>query len=106
MLKEAQQSSLTRRGTRKRKEEHLRISLEEEVQSKEITNGLEEYTFIHQALPELDLTTIDISTSLFGKKLSAPIVISSMVGGIQPAGRTNRRLAKVAQIMNIAMGVG
>ncbi len=89
-----------------RKEEQLRINLDEDVQSKDVTSGLEDYYFVHQALPEIDAATIDLSVSLFGKQLKAPLIISSMIGGIEAAGRINRKLAQAAQAMGIAMGVG
>jgi isopentenyl-diphosphate delta-isomerase len=43
---------------------------------------------------------------VFGKRLSAPILISSMTGGTADAESINLRLAEAAQEMNIAMGVG
>lgn len=89
-----------------RKQDHLRITLNQDVEFKEITTGLEDYQFIHQALPEIALDSVDLSTSLFGKRLNAPIVISSMVGGIEAAAPINRNLAKVAQSLGLAMGVG
>jgi len=90
----------------KRKEEQLRIALNENVQFKGITTGLDNYQFIHQALPEIDLAGVDLSTSLFNKTLGAPLVISSMVGGIELARQINRNLACAAQAMGVAMGVG
>ena len=36
-----------------RKTEHIRINLEEDVAFPSLTTGLEQYRFIHQALPEL-----------------------------------------------------
>jgi isopentenyl-diphosphate delta-isomerase len=89
-----------------RKEEQLRINLEEDVQSRGIATGLDEYYFLHQALPEIDAAAIDLSVSLFGKQLKAPIIISSMTGGIEPSRRINRNLAQAAQATGIAMGVG
>ncbi len=68
--------------------------------------GLERYTFIHEALPEIDLEDIDMSITLFGKSLQAPILISSMTGGTGEAERINRNLAEAASITGIAMGVG
>jgi len=44
--------------------------------------------------------------SLFGKRLAAPILISSMTGGTADAETINLRLAEAAQEMKIAMGVG
>src|SRR5215207_10689512 len=89
-----------------RKAEHIRINLEENVQFPHLTTGLERYRFMHQALPELDLRDVDSTITLFGKTLSAPIVISSMTGGTDTALRYNQRLAEAAQARGIAMGLG
>ncbi|MFH1002634.1 MAG: type 2 isopentenyl-diphosphate Delta-isomerase [Chloroflexota bacterium] len=91
---------------RRRKEEHLDINLKEAVQSPGITTGLEGYSFLHNALPEIDATTIDLSLTLLGRALKAPLVISSMTGGAEPAREINRNLARAAQSTGIAMGVG
>lgn len=90
----------------KRKEEHLLICLREEVGFTSLTSGFSGYRFIHQALPEIDLTEVDLSTVLLGKRLKAPIIISSMVGGIEAAAGINRNLAQAAQTLGLAMGVG
>jgi isopentenyl-diphosphate delta-isomerase len=89
-----------------RKVEHLRICLNEDVQAKGISYGLESYRFIHQALPEIDLEEVDTSQSLFGRKIAAPILISSMTGGAEWANRINRTLAQAANKWGIPMGVG
>lgn len=91
--------------TSSRKSDHIRINLEEEVASG-LTTGLERYRFIHQALPELNLDEVDLSIELFGKKLNAPILISSMTGGTDEAAAINRTLAAAAQETGIAMGLG
>lgn len=88
-----------------RKSEHIRINLEEDVQSG-LTSGLEGYHFIHRALPELNLADVDSAVTLFGKILNSPILISSMTGGTEEASRINQVLAESAQEMQIAMGVG
>jgi len=88
-----------------RKADHLKINLEQDVRSA-LTSGLEHYSFVHQALPELDLEAVDLSLELFGKTLRAPLLISSMTGGTQEAGTINLRLAEAAQATGIAMGVG
>ncbi len=89
-----------------RKAEHIRINLEENVQFPRLTTGLERFRFMHQALPELDLRDVDSTITLFGKTLSAPIIISSMTGGTDTALRLNERLAEAAQTHRIAMGLG
>jgi len=88
-----------------RKADHIRINLEEDVRSR-LTTGLERYRFIHQALPELDLEEVDTGVTVFGKRLRAPLLISSMTGGTTEAGVINRRLALAAQETGIAMAVG
>lgn len=88
-----------------RKADHIKINLERDVHSG-LTTGLEHYHFIHQALPELDLKAIDLTLNLFGKKLNAPILISSMTGGTTDAQAINIRLAEAAQAAGVAMGVG
>ncbi|MBC6433971.1 type 2 isopentenyl-diphosphate Delta-isomerase [Nostoc sp. HG1] len=92
--------------TQNRKADHIRICLEEDVQSHQITNGLERYRFTHSCLPELNHSDIDISTTFLGKHLGAPLLISSMTGGTEQAAIINQRLAQVAQRYKIAMGVG
>ncbi len=88
-----------------RKDDHLRINLEENVQSA-LTTGLERYSFVHHALPELDLEEVDLGQTLFGKRLNAPFLISSMTGGTEKAALINRRLAEAAQQERLALGVG
>ncbi len=89
----------------KRKSEHIRINLEEDVQSS-LTTGLNRLHFVNQALPEFDLADVDLSQHLFGKKLAAPLLISSMTGGTQEAEQINLRLAETAQEKSIALGLG
>ena len=89
----------------KRKNSHLRINLEEDVRSG-ITTGLEDYHFIHQSLPDLNLSEIDLGLSVFQKRLSAPILISSMTGGTPEAKAINQHLAYAAQATGVAMGIG
>ena len=88
-----------------RKADHIKINLEQDVRSA-LTTGLEKFSFIHEALPELDLAEVDTTLNLFGKKLRAPILISSMTGGTEEAGTINLRLAEAAQAEGIAMGLG
>jgi isopentenyl-diphosphate delta-isomerase len=88
-----------------RKADHIRINLEEDVHSA-LTTGLERYHFAHRALPELNLDEVDLSQELFGRRLRAPILISSMTGGTQDAARLNQVLAAAAQQTGIAMGLG
>src|SRR5262249_3967738 len=89
-----------------RKADHIRINLEEDVAAKGVGGGFDDYYFVHCALPELDLDQVDPSTEVFGRRLNAPLLISCMVGGTERASSLNRVLARVAQELGLAMGLG
>ncbi len=89
-----------------RKNDHLDIVLHPTAAVRKCTTGFEQWRFDHCALPELNLDDIDLRTSLFGKTLSAPLLIGSMTGGASRAAEINRHLAQAAQILGLAMGVG
>ena len=93
-------------STESRKVDHIRINLERDVQFPRLTTGLENVRFVHQAIPELNLSAIDTSATIFEKRLGAPILISSMTGGTEMAREINRNLARAAQRHSIAMGLG
>jgi isopentenyl-diphosphate Delta-isomerase len=93
-------------GSASRKADHIRINLEADVAAKGVKSGFDEYRFVHRALPELDLDRVDTSTHILGKQLSAPILISCMTGGTDEARRINRNLARVAQELGLAIGLG
>lgn len=89
-----------------RKRDHLQIALREDVEFHSITTGFERYTIPYEALPEIDRSEVDTSTTLFGKRLGMPLVISSMTGGTDEGRLYNRLFAEAAQELGLAMGVG
>jgi len=89
----------------KRKERHLRLSLEEDVQS-DIGTGFADVRLIHRSLPEIDLEEVSTETELFGKKLSAPLIVSAITGGTRFAKEINETLAEVVEEMGFGIGVG
>jgi isopentenyl-diphosphate Delta-isomerase len=91
--------------TRARKDDHLRINLAGEVTG-EVSAGFEKYRFEHLALPEIDLSDVSLSTSLFGRHMRAPILVSCMTGGTREAAQLNAILAETAQHYGLAMGLG
>lgn len=90
--------------TENRKDEHVRISLEKDVAAHH--NYWDDVKLIHNALPEINKDELDLSTSLFGKKMDAPLIISGMTGGYQKAKKINENLATAAEKFQIGMGVG
>ncbi|MBN1679055.1 MAG: type 2 isopentenyl-diphosphate Delta-isomerase [Anaerolineae bacterium] len=92
--------------TERRKDDHIRINLDQRVQFPHLTTGLEYYRFMHQAVPELNFEEVDTHTVFLGKHLNSPLLISSMTGGTEHAEAINRTLAEAAQETGIAMGLG
>jgi isopentenyl-diphosphate Delta-isomerase len=62
--------------------------------------------FSPATLPEVNLEEIDLSLELLGKRITAPLMVSPMTGGIQRAGDLNRRMAAAAERAGIPFGVG
>ncbi|MGI8916675.1 MAG: type 2 isopentenyl-diphosphate Delta-isomerase [Chloroflexota bacterium] len=95
----------TASSTEARKEAHLRLTMDGPVQES-VGDGFAAYRLEHNALPELDLEEIDLSTTFLGRPLRAPLLISGMTGGAQQAREINRHLAAAAQQAGVGFGVG
>ncbi len=92
--------------TSKRKDDHIRIALHEDVAFEQLTTHFEHYRFTHQALPELDLEQVDTRTTFLGKSLTFPLLIASMTGGSATGTQLNRRLAEAAQAAGVGLALG
>ncbi len=95
---------MTSNDERDRKAEHIQLSLDDRMQLH--GHFFDAYYFEHEALPELDLHEIEISTHFLEKVVEAPLLISCMTGGTEDAVRLNRHLAEAAEETGIALGVG
>jgi isopentenyl-diphosphate Delta-isomerase len=89
---------------RDRKAEHIRLALEQRMQLG--ANYFDAYRFDHAALPEIDFDDVDPAIDFLGRRLAAPLLISSMTGGTEAAGLINRNLAAGAERTRIAVGIG
>ena len=92
--------------TSSRKKDHVDLCVNEQVSFRGKTNGLEEWYFQHNALPEINVEDIDTSTTFLGKTLSFPLLVSGMTGGYAEAERINGDLAEVAEDLRLAIGAG
>jgi isopentenyl-diphosphate delta-isomerase len=90
---------------RDRKAEHIRLALEPRMQLGGHSYW-DDYSFGHEALPEIDMAEVDTSVEFLGRRLEAPLLISCMTGGTEAAGLINRNLAAGAERTGVAVGVG
>jgi len=91
--------------TQKRKKDHIRICLEENVEMGK-TTGLEDLEFVHDALTNVNFKKISTKRKFLNKTLSFPLIIEGMSGGTKEGMEINKTLAKSAQKFNVALGVG
>ncbi len=88
-----------------RKDAHLDLCTERDVEYSR-TTLLDQVHLLHNSLPELAVSDVDLSVELLGRRLQAPLVITGMTGGTQNGREVNRALATAAQKFGLAMGVG
>lgn len=92
--------------TNRRKLEHIEI-IREDRDTDRRKYYFDEVRLRHRALPEVDLAEVDTTITFLGKRLSFPLLISSMTGGDHTLVRKiNRNLAQAAESRGVAMGVG
>ena len=89
-----------------RKSDHIQIALNEKVTGESISTGLESFTFIHNALPEIAFDDISIATTFLGFESKSPFLISSMTGGTALAETINQNLAIAAEERGWALALG
>ncbi|OQW96650.1 MAG: type 2 isopentenyl-diphosphate Delta-isomerase [Verrucomicrobia bacterium A1] len=93
-------------ATNDRKIRHIR-TIEADRETDRRKYYFDDIRLKHRALPELDLKLVDPSVTFMEKRLSFPLLISSMTGGDHELVRKiNRNLALAAEETGVAMGVG
>lgn len=70
------------------------------------TTLLEDVELIHKGTCGINFNDIETEIKLFGKKLSAPIIVSGMTGGHTIAKEINKNIAKAVDELGLGMGVG
>ncbi|SEG52140.1 type 2 isopentenyl-diphosphate Delta-isomerase [Marinobacterium lutimaris] len=89
-----------------RKIEHIR-AIEKDPATDRDGRYFDRIHLTHRALPDLDLAAVDPAVEFLGKRLSFPLLISSMTGGDHELVRKiNRHLAEAAEHCGVALAVG
>ncbi len=96
---------MTDEVVKQRKIEHVTLALEKGIAAPQQASWSDIH-LVHQALPEVDLDDIDISTTFLGQRLRYPLFISALTGGHPDITHINRNLARAAEEYGLALGVG
>ena len=88
-----------------RKQDHIELAMMPSNQSME-HNGFDNLVLRHEALPNLNLDQIQLSSQRFGRPVAKPFMVSSMTAGHEQAEAINRRLMAGCAQSGWAMGVG
>lgn len=89
----------------KRKGDHIRLALDEQSQTTHLS-GLQKIQLRHEAFPEINFADVQTQTEIFGHKLAAPFLVSSMTAGHAHSEKLNFLFAKMCAEKSWAMGVG
>ncbi len=89
----------------KRKLEHIQACMDDSVDLQR--DSFASLKLRYNAFPELALDEVSTETDFAGHRIAAPLIISSMTGGIGPEFNTiNRNLAAAAEHLNVPLGLG
>ena len=89
-----------------RKDDHIKLACEQ--YNAQAESGFEHVRFIPNALPQLALSDVDTSVSVFDEstKWDTPLYINAMTGGSKKGENINESLARVAAKTGLAMASG
>ncbi len=92
--------------TSARKDIHIDLAKNLQLDHAGSIKPLDKIDLPYNALPELNLTDIDISVRFLGHRLSMPLMITGMTGGTERSDKINSILVKVAKEAGIPVGLG
>ena len=73
-----------------RKADHIDLCIDGDVSFKRKTTLFEEIQLIHNALPELQVSDVDLRCHFAGHTFEAPLIIAAMTGGVDRANEINQ----------------
>src|SRR5699024_7509569 len=86
-----------------RKNEHVEIAM---AQTDATISDFDEIRFVHHSIPSIDVSDINLKSSLKDFTLSQPLYINAMTGGSEWTKQINEKLAMIARESGMAMAVG
>lgn len=86
-----------------RKNEHVEIAM---AQTDATISDFDEIRFVHHSIPSIDVSDINLESSLKDFTLSQPLYINAMTGGSAWTKQINEKLAMIARESGMAMAVG
>jgi len=89
---------------KERKADHIEIALTKNVSPDYCY--WDDVKLIHEALPEIDMKDVDMTTNILGRKLDFPFIVTAITGGFSGAKKINANIAKACSELGIGMGVG
>lgn len=89
-----------------RKEDHIRLALDEANQASVEFNQWNKIELLHEALVDLDFSEVNLSSVILNRKEKTPFFISSMTAGHDLSASINLSLAKACVKKSWFMGVG
>lgn len=87
-----------------RKNEHLFLA--EKFFDVDKNNNFSGVRFVHDSIPEITVSEIDLTSEMFGKTIKMPVYINAMTGGSLQSEKINDVLSKIAAKLNLPMAVG
>lgn len=86
----------------RRKDEHIALATRFTGNG----NGLTDVHFVHQSIPTVAATQVDLSTHFLGRQFPTPLYINAMTGGSAKGKEINGQLAQIAGRFHLPMAVG
>lgn len=87
-----------------RKLDHLKYSLA--LADGPAANGFADFSLIHNCLPGLAFSSIELATAIAGIPIRHPVIINAITGGASDVTAVNAQLAELAKRTGAAMAVG